>query len=218
MCRTRGGCSLAGDHRADENIALLSMHTVWVREHNRIVRDLKSLNPQWNNYRLYHTARKIVGALLQHITYTEFVPLLLKKLPPYSGRHNSRMNPTLVNGFATAAFRFGHSLIPNEFAQLDAGFNTKFKPVTLQEAFLNREWIVKHGIESTILGLVKNSTKEVDDKFSFTVARRLLVGPGGNEHLDLTALNIQRGRDHGLPRTTNTARYAICRQLTPGQN
>lgn len=198
-CETRGGCSLVGDERGDENIALLTMHTLWVREHNRIARQLKKLNPGWDNIRLYQTTRKIVGALLQHITYNEFVPLLLRKLPPYGGKHNPNMNPSLINGFATAAYRFGHSLIPNEFVQLDAGFNVKQKPVPLQDAFFNRQWVVQNGIESTIFGLVKNSSKEVDDKFAFTIARKLFVGTGETGHLDLTALNIQRGRDHGIP-------------------
>ena len=117
-CNTRGGCSLVGDERGDENIALLTVHTMWVREHNRIVRELKKLNPGWDNNRLYQTTRKVIGALLQHITYNEFVPLLLRKLQPYKGKHNPAINPSLINGFATAAFRFGHSLIPNEFAQL----------------------------------------------------------------------------------------------------
>ena len=198
-CNTRGGCSLVGDERGDENIALLTVHTMWVREHNRIVRELKKLNPGWDNNRLYQTTRRVIGALLQHITYNEFVPLLLRKLQPYKGKHNPAINPSLINGFATAAFRFGHSLIPNEFAQLDSGFNVKEKPVALQEAFFNREWVVKNGIESIIFGLVKNSSKEVDDKFSFTIARKLFVGTGQAGHLDLTALNIQRGRDHGIP-------------------
>ena len=78
----------------------------------------------------------------------------------------------------------------------------KEKPVALQEAFFNREWVVKNGIESIVFGLVKNSSKEVDDKFSFTIARKLFVGIGQAGNLDLTALNIQRGRDHGIPPCT----------------
>ena len=49
------------------------MHVVWVREHNRIVRALRSLNPQWSDETLFQVARKIVGAELQHITYNEWL-------------------------------------------------------------------------------------------------------------------------------------------------
>ena len=198
-CRSRGGCSLVGDGRADENIALLSMHTVWVREHNRIAQELKLLNPGWNNNLLFDTTRKIVGALLQHITYTEYLSSLVK-LRPYKGRYNLHTDSSIINSFATAAFRFGHSLIPNDFEQLDAGFNKKAEPVNLQKAFMNRAFVLSTGIESTMFGLVKNSTEHVDDEFSFSIARKLFIDPlDTNGKMDLTALNIQRGRDHGLP-------------------
>ena len=205
-CHTRGGCSLSGDDRADENIALLSMHTLWVREHNRIAEELKKLNPNWNNDKLFYTARKIVGAMLQHITYNEYLPFLID-LPEYKG-YNPNINPSIINGFATAAFRYGHSLVPNSFEQLDMGFNRKQKPMTLQEAFLNRAFISANGIEPTMFGLVKNFSRTVDEGFAFAIARKLFVGIGSNDFLDLTALNIQRGWDHGL-RGYNTYRQ-IC--------
>lgn len=49
----------------DENIALTSMHTLFVREHNRLARELKRLNPQWDSETLYQEARKIMGAYTQ---------------------------------------------------------------------------------------------------------------------------------------------------------
>jgi len=59
---------VAGDVRANEQVSLTVMHTLWVREHNRIAAELQSLNPQWDDERLYQEARILVGALIQKIT------------------------------------------------------------------------------------------------------------------------------------------------------
>lgn len=56
---------LLGDVRVDENIALTSIHTLFMREHNRLARELKRINPQWDSETLYQEARKIMGAYTQ---------------------------------------------------------------------------------------------------------------------------------------------------------
>lgn len=56
---------LPGDARVDENIALTSIHTMFMREHNRLARALRRLNPQWDAETLYQEARKIMGAYTQ---------------------------------------------------------------------------------------------------------------------------------------------------------
>ena len=54
------------------------MHTLWLRQHNRIVKQLSLIN-KWGAERLFQETRKIVGAQLQVITYNEFLPLILGK-------------------------------------------------------------------------------------------------------------------------------------------
>ena len=56
---------LQGDERTNENIALTSLHTLGLREHNRLARALAKLNPHWNGERIYQEARKIMGAYFQ---------------------------------------------------------------------------------------------------------------------------------------------------------
>lgn len=58
-------CDFEGDERTNENIGLTSLHTLMMREHNRLARSLAELNPQWNGERLYQEARKIMGAYFQ---------------------------------------------------------------------------------------------------------------------------------------------------------
>lgn len=66
-----------GDIRANEQIGLTAMHTIWLREHNRIASELKELNPHHDGETLYQEARKIVGAEMQHITYAHWLPNIL---------------------------------------------------------------------------------------------------------------------------------------------
>ena len=112
FCRHFGGCFRAGDVRANEHVALASMHTMWVREHNRLASELKRLNKQWDEERVFQEARKIVVAQIQHITYTEFLPKILgyRGLNEYQG-YDPSIDASVSNVFAAAAFRFGHTLV-----------------------------------------------------------------------------------------------------------
>lgn len=70
-------CFESGDARANENLHLTSMHLIWARHHNYLATNLKELNPDWNDDQLFLEGRRILGAQLQHITYNEFLPILL---------------------------------------------------------------------------------------------------------------------------------------------
>ena len=196
-CRNRGGCYIAGDIRSNENMALTVMHTIWMRQHNKIAQELKRLNSDWTETALFETTRKIVGAIFQHIVYTEYVPQLAT-LSPYRGYRVSE-DASIANVFATAAFRYGHSLIQNSFAQLDKNFNKVAPDVPLQNLFFNSAIIRKKGIEETAYGMVGNHSQDVNTNFAYGIARKLFIPPGSPRMADLAAMNIQRGRDHGIP-------------------
>ena len=70
-------CALAGDLRVNEQPTLGSMHALFIKEHNRIARRLKELNPNWNDEKLYQEAKRIVNAEWQHIIYNEWLPQLI---------------------------------------------------------------------------------------------------------------------------------------------
>lgn len=70
-------CFESGDTRANENLHLTSMHLIWARHHNYLAGQLEMVNPQWDDETLFQEARRILAAQLQHITYNEFLPILL---------------------------------------------------------------------------------------------------------------------------------------------
>jgi hypothetical protein len=68
---------ISGDARSNENLHLTTMHLLWARQHNLVADRLLDLNPSWDDERVFQEARRIVMAQLQHITYSEFLPVLL---------------------------------------------------------------------------------------------------------------------------------------------
>jgi Animal haem peroxidase len=100
---------VAGDVRANENIALQATHTLFAREHNRIVARL----PSWlTEEQKFQIARRVVIAEQQFITYDQFLPALGVRLPAYRG-YDSQVNTSLTNEFATVGYR-AHSMVHGE--------------------------------------------------------------------------------------------------------
>ncbi|KAM7536980.1 hypothetical protein Aperf_G00000078094 [Anoplocephala perfoliata] len=211
-------CFKAGDHRNNENLGLLSMHTIWMREHNRIADELRSLNPHWSGERLYQEARKIVGALMQSITYRSWLPRILGPRgmemmggDTYPG-YDSSVNPSISNEFATAAFRFGHTLVPPILFRL----NEKWETIPEGHLLLHRAFfapdkmLTDGGLDPILRGLMFHGVRDV--------IRQPPLNPELTERLfamanmlaqDLASINIQRGRDHGLQQYTAYS-YKIC--------
>lgn len=192
---------LAGDVRANEQVGLTAMHTLFVREHNRLARIIKRRAPELTDDQIYERARAWVGALIQVITYNEFLPVLLGRhaLKPYTG-YDAALNPGIMNEFSTAAFRVGHSMLSPELLRLRKnGRSIPAGNLPLRDAFFS-PWRITNegGIEPLLRGLVGNRAQEIDVHIVDDV-RNFLFGPPGAGGFDLASLNLQRGRDHGLP-------------------
>lgn len=63
--------------RCNEPGAIGALHTVLLKEHNRISDILSKINPTWSDATLFLETRRAVTAQIQHITYNEFLPIIL---------------------------------------------------------------------------------------------------------------------------------------------
>ena len=220
---------VAGDVRAIEQPGLASLHSLFVNEHNRIVRELKNhtklksiLKVNGNNAEqieademLYQEARKLIGAEIQNFVYGEFLPLVLGSviMEQYgltlkeTSTYNATANPTIRNEFATVAFRFGHSLIPSIFQRPPV--HSVHARWALDDNFFKFEEFVLGSDNSgnawmdSISGAMNQASPALDTSITPLATDFLFCGE--NCHLpggfgqDLAARNIQRGRDHGIP-------------------
>ena len=185
---------LAGDVRANELSGLNSLQTLFVLEHNFWADFFKNGDPTLDDDGVYFRARAFVGAEIQLITYRDFLPLVLGKntlLTPYAG-YDETVDPSIANVFAVGAYRFGHSMLPSQLSRLDAN-NQSIGDLALDDAFFNPNRVTSFGIEPYLRGLAKQRPQEVD-LLLLDAVRNFLPG------FDLAALNIQRGRDQGMPR------------------
>ncbi|CAI8035665.1 Peroxidasin homolog [Geodia barretti] len=211
------GCFLAGEFRVNEQVVLSVMHTLWFREHNRIARELARINPHWaqDDERLYQEARRIVGAIIQKITYLDYLPKILGQtvfdivIGEYLG-YDPRINPGVNNAFATAAYRYGHTLIRPFFDRLGSNYqNIAAGPLSLLNAFYDPDQFrLSFGTDPLLRGLVTQNARRVDEFLSSALTNSLF-----REQIDLASLNIQRGRDHGLPPYIAWQRY--CQTVFP---
>jgi len=200
---------LAGDVRGNENLLLSAMHTVWVREHNRLAQAISAQHPELSGDAIYEEARARVWAMLQVITYRQFLPLLLGPggLPPYSG-YDDQLDPAIANVFSTAIYRLGHSMVAPELERLDQDLEPIAQgALALRDAFFSPEPLQRpQAVAELMRGASMRSMQRLDPLIVDDL-RNFLFGPPGAGGFDLGALNLQRGRDHGLP-DYNTVRVA----------
>lgn len=202
----QGRLFIAGDVRANENPLLATFHTIFVREHNLQCDRLKTEHPDWTDEQLYHHARKLVGGLIQAITYKEWLPAMGVPVAEYPG-YDPQVNPQLTNTFTAAAFRVGHTLLNGNIRRLDAtGEVMEDGNLTLREAFFNPAALAEIGTDPYLRGMAEQTQQQMDSRVVDDV-RNFLFGPPGAGGLDLAAINIQRGRERGLP-SYNTIRRA----------
>lgn len=202
-----------GDGRANGYVQQIVMVTLWVRLHNYIVDQLSSLNPCWDDERLYQEGRKIVGAIYQVIIYKEYLPLLFggqfdTYISNYTG-YNPKSDASIPMAFSVAAMRFGHSMFTPTSDRLDSeGRMLPIGPLSLRDTFMNPlQYFISGGTDPLLRGMLKSRSRELDEFVTRMLTTQLFVSPGDPLGMDLVSRNIQRGREHGLPSYRDFQKY-----------
>jgi hypothetical protein len=230
LAATPGRAMVAGDTRANENVALTATHTLFAREHNRIVNALPS---RLSGETKFEIARRIVGAEQQYITYNEFLPAFGVELSPYQG-YKDNVDATLSNEFAVVGYR-AHSMIHGQLEpiappatyspeQVEAfeqegievededGVNVVVIPLNV--AFGNPDLLAAVGLGPVLSGIGREPEYRNDELIDNQLRSTLFEIPvPGNPTcldgptlpqcfegvVDLGAIDVERGRDHGMP-------------------
>ena len=199
---------VAGDVRAGEQVGLTSMHTLFVREHNRICDELIA-DGMTDDEDIYQEAKKMVNGIVQKITYTDFLPSMGVNIDPYEEYDNS-IDPSITNLFTTAGWRIGHTMVVDSVRMFDNDCQPAGDTiVSLIEAFFNPSIIREYGIDYFLRGLAIETQYEIDPYIVDELRDFLFSSPNAPvvAGLDLAAANIQRGRDHGLPDYNTVREY-----------
>ncbi|XKL60530.1 hypothetical protein PGB90_007587 [Kerria lacca] len=214
----------AGDVRINSQPQLSVLHTVFVREHNRISDHLARINSHWDDERLFKESKKIVVAEIQHITYMQWLPRILgKKYIKILGlnglqnslddTYNENTDPTISNAFATGGLPFINSMIDG-FIRLYMEDREVSDVKELKEHFVKTtQSNKKNYIDPIIRGLATQNCQKIDNKFTDALIHYWYTS-SGDYGMDLFSLDIQRGRDHGIPTYITFRKYCNLSEVT----
>ncbi|CAI2353571.1 unnamed protein product [Caenorhabditis sp. 36 PRJEB53466] len=201
-------CFLAGDLRANEQIA----------------KKLHAMNGNWDGEVIYHETRKIIGAFMQHITFKHWLPVIFggqAQMDRFVGKYQGydpAVDASVSNAFATAAFRFGHTIINPTLFRLGNDFMPiKEGHIPLHKAFFTPELVLTQGgVDPLLRGLFASPLKHPmpTQLLNMELIEKLFM-KGHEVALDLAVMNIQRSRDHGLPSYTEYRKF--CNLSVPVQ-
>jgi hypothetical protein len=209
----------AGDVRANENVELTVLQTLFVRNHNLLANQLHQLHPTWTDEQLFQEARKINIAEYQNIVFNEWIPAVLgpNALPAYKG-YDPTVNASISTEFSTVGFRFGHSLLSNEIGRHGNNGQSVAAPIDLAVDFFDPNLLTNTGAVDPLTGLASTNigpvlkpdadgVSQAMDVSAINEVRNLLFANGQLVDQDLMARDVQRARDDGIG-TYNQVREA----------
>lgn len=186
-----------GDERAFQSPQLLSIQTIWARNHNWHVDQLEEKHPDWTTEQVFQAARALNEAEFQHVIYSEYVTELFGEdsLGAYAG-YSANVDPSVINEFTTVSNRFGHDQASESLDVIDESGNVLFNKTLAESVALGPAALSDNeALDAWVRGQLSQSSQEIDGKM-VSSAGKVPILPG--IELDLRALDVLRGREHGV--------------------
>lgn len=206
-----------GDPRGSEIPTLTAIHTMFLRNHNRLARKIRESNHarSWTDEQLYQRAKIINIWTFQRILYREWLPLLLGDdiVELISGGYESTYDP-LVRVESSILFRFGHDMLPQilhavPYYSFDNDPVHNYIAFALRGTFFRSDMLVQYGADGFLMGAITQEAQKVDGFITDDVRSFLFNGlPLENTLFDLPAITLARSLELGVP-DCNTFRNSM---------
>ncbi|XP_014259105.1 prostaglandin G/H synthase 2-like isoform X2 [Cimex lectularius] len=171
------------NYLVSQNTLTFLISTIWLREHNRICDTLLSLWPDWDDEKLFQTARNIVTGELLAITYSEWIKCFSHV--PIDLRYKPLKYPSIVSNTVPIeiymAFHWPHTF-PDEFPLDEIPTNSSNLILALEPS-----QIYKHGVYKMLASLAKMQAGQVGPQ---SISKNLA---------GVTKMLINEGRYYKLP-------------------
>lgn len=215
-------CLTGGDSRVMINLLFTGIQSIFLRLHNQLADDLyqrfgqKRNNDRseefdiWDSDKIYEEARRYTIALYQRMIYELWLPILLgeeKCRHEFGQKSQTKYDPDVplivTNEFATAAFRL-HSLVRDLFSRCNYDLKV-IDELWLHDILHKVRYaydVENNGLDSILCGSFYDYGFAFDGNFAHQIHNRLFESTnqyGNTWRNDLVAINICRGREHGLP-------------------
>ncbi|CAG8786758.1 17625_t:CDS:2, partial [Racocetra persica] len=190
-----GDYDLGATSTRSRNIFTVAIHTIWLREHNRMCDQLYQIyQDSWTDDQYFQEARRWTTAFYQKAVAEEYIGAVLGRPLPAYQNYNPDLKPGIDTFFATVTFRYGHSELSDLYQIRDDHGDVltnvalnDIKDLTLLENF---------GLEKVLLSMVLQRQEDVDNFFSNSTKKA--IGPDQVTY-DLASFDLIRSRDRGIP-------------------